>query len=498
MYIRPTKRELYRRVKRLAIVGGLFLAAVLFASMAHSKVLAFTSDWCKPCQQMYPIIKAAQDKGADIRSVDTDREPELARRYDVKGIPCFVAVDGEGRELARRVGIITVEELQHLIDGADGRKYQVTPMDQHAPWSDERVVKIRNHDEGGAFGWLSGAVVSLHGEALYVITCAHGLKGPGDPVVVLTSDGRTTIIGDVVETDAAFDCGLIRLRGAARSKFFTVAAAEPVKGDRLYLAGFPNAKNWRGRWSQLVDFQTWYDPQVQKAAQVMVAAGAAIEGESGGPAVSTGGQLVGVVHSTDGKATFCCRLTCLRNFLDRVLPGRPGAIIPRADAPPPSPAPPEPDIAPPASPPTPEPTPDTGAWLGKIEAAIAALESGKQDKGQYLQAGDIPAPPDLSGFATKNDMSQAQSQWEKLAMGLPGAIDQRVKEAGIGRAATSILGVPSWLALPAAVVSGPLGVGLSLAAMVGYRRLKKRISARARGGARQETFRRNGEPVAKY
>jgi len=76
-------------------------------------LLDFTATWCGPCQQMSPIISKLERAGLPIRKVDIDQEPELAERFNVKTIPCFVLV-ANGKEI-ERVGKTTEKQLRSML-----------------------------------------------------------------------------------------------------------------------------------------------------------------------------------------------------------------------------------------------------------------------------------------------------------------------------------------------------------------------------------------------
>ena len=63
-------------------------------------ILDFTAPWCGPCQSMKPAVAQLEKSGFPIKAVDYDKSP-LVRRYKVTGIPTFIVIDAEGRELDR-------------------------------------------------------------------------------------------------------------------------------------------------------------------------------------------------------------------------------------------------------------------------------------------------------------------------------------------------------------------------------------------------------------
>lgn len=77
-------------------------------------VLDFSATWCGPCQQMHPIVAKLEHEGLAIRQVDVDRNPDLARRFNVSSIPAFVLVVN-GREVDRVVGKVSENTLRQMV-----------------------------------------------------------------------------------------------------------------------------------------------------------------------------------------------------------------------------------------------------------------------------------------------------------------------------------------------------------------------------------------------
>lgn len=78
-----------------------------------NKLLIFSATWCKPCQYMKPIIDTLDNPNIEKYDMDTDRD--IVQKYQVPGVPCFILVDENGKELNLILGTTTKETLEELL-----------------------------------------------------------------------------------------------------------------------------------------------------------------------------------------------------------------------------------------------------------------------------------------------------------------------------------------------------------------------------------------------
>ena len=98
-------------------MSGLHAAIVALALTGAGEeqpvLLDFSASWCKPCRSMEPVIDELIAKGYRVRKLDFDRDRELARKYQISKIPCFVMLAG-GRETARILGATPIGRLEAM------------------------------------------------------------------------------------------------------------------------------------------------------------------------------------------------------------------------------------------------------------------------------------------------------------------------------------------------------------------------------------------------
>ncbi|MBL8048291.1 MAG: thioredoxin family protein [Chthonomonas sp.] len=101
----------------IAVKWYSFDEALAMAKTLDRKVYVhFTADWCGWCRKLENESYGTEEfknvaKNFVLCQVDTDKEPEIAQRYGVGGIPDLRVLDKEGNELAKMVGYRPTAQL---------------------------------------------------------------------------------------------------------------------------------------------------------------------------------------------------------------------------------------------------------------------------------------------------------------------------------------------------------------------------------------------------
>jgi len=83
-------------------------------------VVDFWAAWCGPCRMVAPEIKkvAANLSGrALVLKVDTDANPELSSRFNIRSIPT-IGIFHHGREVNRVSGVRPAAAIEQLVPAA--------------------------------------------------------------------------------------------------------------------------------------------------------------------------------------------------------------------------------------------------------------------------------------------------------------------------------------------------------------------------------------------
>jgi thioredoxin 1 len=83
----------------------------------------FTAVWCPPCRAIAPHVEAiAQAYAGRLRvgKCDTDTNPELAARFDVRGLPTLLLFRGD-QVIGQIVGAVPRARIESLVEAALAR-----------------------------------------------------------------------------------------------------------------------------------------------------------------------------------------------------------------------------------------------------------------------------------------------------------------------------------------------------------------------------------------
>lgn len=85
-------------------------------------LIDFYAEWCGPCKMMAPILQEVArsvNSEARIIKIDVDKNPELAARYQVQGVPTLMLFK-KGQLLWRQSGVTDKNTLLKIIQSHQG------------------------------------------------------------------------------------------------------------------------------------------------------------------------------------------------------------------------------------------------------------------------------------------------------------------------------------------------------------------------------------------
>jgi hypothetical protein len=371
----------------------------------------------------------------------------------------------------------TITHAQCYIDPYTGRQICTRPITPTQPpivsngvIAAADAAHCRISIANGTLG--SGTIVDRGDNTALVLTCAHQFDDPKSRIVV--SVPRAGLFAArLVEVDTANDLAALAIRRPDASPL-QVADQNPDSSECLTACGYgPNGQFRRvsGKISGHATAKGATYPSTVFSAAVR-------PGDSGGAVLNADGQLVGVVWGQRDGQTYATCGQPVYDFLNRLRSNRVSAPVIATT---PS------NSQPPALPGVPSPSFDWQTWTAELDARLRALDAKKQDRGDYLQPGDLNAyvkSEDLAkrtgALASRTDVeskiTEVASRFESVHATIE-SIRERVttltadgsgfwKGASIAKLAAGALGL-----------SGPLAAAIIIAAGFLGRRMKSRVNS---------------------
>jgi hypothetical protein len=364
---------------------------------------------------------------------------------------------------------------QCYIDPATGQRVCTRPPGStpggRAPALDSRLSTLDSSAHcrisigDGTLG--SGTLIDRDASTGLVLTCAHLFDGAtGQIVVTLPQAGR--FAARIIEIDRQNDLAAISIR---RPEAEPLQAAGDEPTGLLTACGYGPAGVFRAIRGRITGHATIVGSSVPST----IIAGAVRPGDSGGAVLNTSGQLVGVIWGQRDGQTYATCGRIVREFLNRIR----SKIVARpiADANPSSPSP---------ESPAPIPEFDWKTWTTELDARLRALDAKKQDRGDYLQPGDLngyvrteDAAKLNTAFATRTEVDSKlgtlASRFETVSSAIA-SVREHVEHALIDRSGFAQGISAGKLAVGALGLSGPLAVAVLIAGGFLGRRIKSRLT----------------------
>jgi thiol-disulfide isomerase/thioredoxin len=296
-------------------------------------LLAFHAEWCGPCRAMEPAVDAVARDGYNVQRIDIDRNRELAARYSVGSIPCFIVVE-RGKEIDRIVGHASVERLKLKLTKKSPVRNQPSSLPAsptgsserrpHPAWRYEKavgyraaVVRIFCRDDLRTRSIGSGTLVRWAKKRVVVLTARHVVQDAKSIVVELFN--KKTYTARVLKLDAVWDCAVLDVigtpEGVEPAELELGDAAMQHDGDRIESCGYGPDGKLACNTGLFLGYKRSNNAPNGPADWFEIS-GHARQGDSGGGMFNDRGRLVGVLWGTNGEVVVGVQAGRLHVLLD--------------------------------------------------------------------------------------------------------------------------------------------------------------------------------------
>ena len=90
----------------------------LFEHEQPCVLIYFSTSWCAPCKTMAPIVdEVSTDYAGQLNTIkiNVDEQMQLAKQFDVKGVPTLVLLEKSGSK-SRLIGGVTATQIRQWLN----------------------------------------------------------------------------------------------------------------------------------------------------------------------------------------------------------------------------------------------------------------------------------------------------------------------------------------------------------------------------------------------
>lgn len=82
------------------------------------RILKFQASWCQPCKMLGRVIDDVKDQiSIPIVEVDIDQNMDVAKSFNVRGVPMLVLVDDNDAIIRSKSGFMNEKDLLEFVNG---------------------------------------------------------------------------------------------------------------------------------------------------------------------------------------------------------------------------------------------------------------------------------------------------------------------------------------------------------------------------------------------
>lgn len=155
-YVTATKQGArVERVRGMAWCNDLEAAKREAAATKRLILIHFAGKYCQPCRELERTVfpqphfaRAVEEHFVPVK-IDVEENEELAKKYEVRRIPCDVVITPQGEMLGQRVGLVSedkyVTQLRKLALAAKSGVADATPDDASAAADTAEETRAQFH-----------------------------------------------------------------------------------------------------------------------------------------------------------------------------------------------------------------------------------------------------------------------------------------------------------------------------------------------------------------